>query len=50
MSSYFLKCSKNTQSINSKVSKTNNGKTIILSKYAICDSKKSRFKKKLRSK
>ena len=31
MSSY--KCRKNTESINPRVSKNNNGKTIILSKY-----------------
>ena len=34
---------KNTESINPKVSKTSNGKTMILSKCAICDSKKSKF-------
>ena len=43
MSSYCLKCRKNTESINLRVSKTNNGKTMILSKCAICGSKKSRF-------
>ena len=32
MLSYCLKCRKNTESINSKVSKTANGKTMILSK------------------
>ena len=46
MSIYYLMCRKNTESINSRVSKTNNGKTIILSKCAICGSKKSRFIKK----
>ena len=46
MSSYCLKCRKNTKSINQRVSKTNNGKTVILSKCAICGSKKSRFIKK----
>ena len=46
MSSYCLKCRKKTKSINPRVSKTNNGKTMILSKYAICGSKKSRFIKK----
>ena len=46
MSSYCLKCRKNTESINPRVSKTNNGKTMILSKSAICGSKKSRFIKK----
>ena len=43
MLSYCLKCKKNTESINLKVSKTNNGKMMILSKCAICDSKKSKF-------
>ena len=43
MSSYCLKCRKNTESINPRVSKTNNGKTMIISKYAIRGSKKSRF-------
>ena len=43
MSSYSLKCRKNTKSINSRVSKTNNAKTMILSKGAICGSKKSIF-------
>ena len=45
MLSYCLKCRKNTENINPKVSKTNNGKT-MLSKYAICGSKKSTFIKK----
>ena len=40
---YCLKCKKNTESINLKVSKTTNGKTMILSKCAICGSKKSKF-------
>ena len=31
MLSYCLKCRKNTESINPKVSKTTNGKTMILS-------------------
>ena len=43
MKSYCLNCRKNTENINSKVSKTSNGKTMVLSKCAICDSKKSRF-------
>ena len=46
MSSYCLKWRKNTESINPRVSKTNNGKTMILSKCTICGSKKSRFIKK----
>ena len=40
MLSYYLKCKKNTESINPRVSKTNNGKTMILSKCAIFGSKK----------
>ena len=43
MKSYCLKSKKSTENINPKVSKTSNGKTIVLSKCAICGSKKSRF-------
>ena len=44
MLSYYLKCKKkNAESINPKVSKTTNGKWMILSKCAICGSKKSKF-------
>ena len=43
MKSYCLKCRKNTENINPRVLKTRNGRTMVLSKYAICDSKKSRF-------
>ena len=43
---YFLNCRKNAESINPRVSKTNNGKAMILSKYATCGRKKSRFIKK----
>ena len=50
MSCYCLRCRKNTESINPRVSKTNNGKTMILSKCAICGSKKSRFIKKQEAK
>ena len=45
MLSYCLKCKKNTKSINPKVSKTTNGKAMILSTCAICGSKKSKFMK-----
>ena len=34
---------KNTESINPKVSATSNGRTMTLSKCAICGSKKSKF-------
>ena len=43
MKSCCLKCRKDTENINSKVSKTSNNRTMILSKCAICGSKKSRF-------
>ena len=43
MKSYCLKCRKDTENINPRVSKTSNNKTMILSKCAICGSKKSRF-------
>ena len=43
MKSYCLKCRKNTENINPRVSKTSNGRTMALSKCAICDSKKSIF-------
>ena len=43
MLSFCLKCKKNTESINPKVSKTTNGKAIILSTCAIYGSKKLKF-------
>ena len=43
MKSYCLKCRKDTEKISPKVSKTSNGRTIELSKCAICGSKKSGF-------
>ena len=46
MSYYCLKCKKNTENINPRVSKTSNGKIMLLSKCTICGSKKSRFLKK----
>ena len=55
MLSYCLKCKKkkkkkNTESINPKFSKTTNDKTMILSKCAICGSKKSKFIKEQQAK
>ena len=43
MKSNCLKCRKDTENINPKVSKTSNNRTMVLSKCAICGSKKSRF-------
>ena len=45
MKSHCLRCRKDTENINPKFSKTSNGRTILLSKCAICSSKKSRFLK-----
>ena len=50
MSSYCLKCRKNTKNINARVSKTINCETIILSKCAICGSRKSNFIKQQEAK
>ena len=46
MSSYCLKGRKNTESINSRLWKSDNSKATILWKCAICGSKISRFIKK----
>ena len=43
MKPYCLKCRKGTENINPKISKTSNSRTMILSKCAICGSKKSRI-------
>ena len=43
MESYCLKYKKNKKYINPLVSSTSNGKVMILSKSAICGSKKSRL-------
>ena len=43
MLSYGLKCIKNTESKTPKVSMTKNGRIMLLSKCAVCDSKRSKF-------
>ena len=50
MPSYCLECRKNTKNINIRVSKTINGKSMILSKCAICGSKKLKFIKEQEAK
>ena len=50
METYCLKCKKNTKNVDPKISSTSNGKTMILSKCAICGSKKSRFIKNQKGK
>ena len=43
METYCLKCKKHTKNIDPQVSSTSTGKLMILSKCAICNSKKSKF-------
>ena len=50
MESYCLKCKKYTKNINPQVSSTSNSKLMILSKCAICGSKKYKFIKKQEAK
>ena len=50
MLSYCLKCRKNTESKNPKVVRTRNGKIMLLSKCAVCNSKKSKFIKEQEAK
>ena len=50
MESFCLKCKKHTKNIDSQVSSTSNGKSMILSKCAICGSKNSKFIKKQEAK
>ena len=50
MKPYCLKCRKNTENMNPRVSKTSNGRAMVSSKCAICGSKKSRFVKNLEAK
>ena len=46
MLTYCLKYKRNAENVDLKVLKTKNGIAMLLSKYAICSSKKSRFMKK----
>ena len=46
MESYCLKCKKHTKNIDLQVSSTSNDILMILSKYAICGGRKSKFIKK----
>ena len=45
MLSYYLKCRKNTESKNQKIGKDKNGRKMLLSNCAVCNSKKSKFTK-----
>ena len=50
MKSNCLKCRKDTENIDPKISSSSNGRAMILSKCAICDSKRSSFIKKQEAK
>ena len=43
MESYCLRCEKCSENIDPQISSISNGRTMILSKCAICNRKKSRF-------
>ena len=43
MLTYCLKCKRNTKNIDAKILKTENGRSALSSKCAVCGSKKSRF-------
>ena len=43
MKSCCLKCRKDTENIDPKISSSSNGRAMVLSKCAICGRKKSRF-------
>ena len=43
MKSYCSKCRESTKYVNLEISETNNGKTMLLLRCTICNSKKSRF-------
>ena len=46
----MFKVQKNTENVDSKVSKTKNDKTLLSSKCAICGNRKSRFMKEQEAK
>ena len=50
MLTYCFQCQKDTESVDSKVLKTKNGRTMLSSKYAACGSKKSIFMKNKKQK
>ena len=47
MSSHCLKCKKNTESVNPTVLKTSNGKTMLLLKCTICETR-TRIKRNIK--
>ena len=50
MLSYCLKCRKNTKSKNPKIVRAKNGRIMLLSKWAVCNSKILKFIKEQEAK
>ena len=50
MKTYCVKCTKNTENLNTKIFKTKNGRLIMQSKCTECRFKKSRFMKEQQAK
>ena len=50
MLTYCLKCKKDTESVDSKILKTKNGRPMLSSKFAVWDIKKSKFIKEQEAK
>ena len=50
MLTYCVKCRKNTENVNSKISRTKNNRLIMQSKCETCGIKKSRFVKEQEAK
>ena len=47
---YCLKSRKNSESKDAKIVRTKTGRIVLLSKYSVCNSKKSKFLKEQRAK
>ena len=50
MKTYCVKCTKDTENLNSKIFKTKNGRLLMQSKCTDCEIKKSRFVKEQEAK
>ena len=50
MLTYWLKCNKDTENVDSEMLKSKNGRTILFSKCTSCGSKKSKFMKEQEAK
>ena len=48
MLKYCLKWKKDTENVNSKVTKTKNGRTMLLSKFVVCSKKKIKIYERTR--